>query len=253
MSRTTMYKCDHCENALTGFIGEMWQASILTIGPNMPDVHACSKEHLSLALAKAFGIDVNWKMVDEIERAKASWMTTQGALDAAKDRLQQTEADLASKRSRIAELETTIVNRDRAYSMLEGSHAATRDERNALEKRLAEATAVPTVDGKTPGQVAFEAWTSAFVALYGGKPVKWDPPLANIWDPTAQAVLRAFGQNAVEALGRVRAAIGARFTYLRQNTLRGQALAIIDDELANLSTPVDITDPKKPTKPSEET
>jgi hypothetical protein len=70
MSCQIVYKCDHCGAKVSPYINEQWRASFLTVGANIDDVHACSKEHLGLALAKTFGIDVNWKMVDEIERCK---------------------------------------------------------------------------------------------------------------------------------------------------------------------------------------
>jgi hypothetical protein len=185
--------------------------------------------------------------------------------------------DSASKR--IAELEAQLASEIKERQVCQGNMRELEKSQAELTARIADllqllddATAVPTADGKAPGQVAFEAWTSAFVALYGGKPVKWDPPLANIWDPTAQAVLRAFGQNAAEALERVRDVLCKRpalnLVFGIEYVTIPQVRAAFDSKLAELGgktkPPTDhahevgscthcdtrgITDTKPPTKP----
>jgi hypothetical protein len=95
-----------------------------------------------------------------------------------------------------------------------------------LERRLAEATAVPTVDGKTPGQL--------LVTRMDGESF-WDrltPEEQAITERAALAVLRAFGQNAAEALGRVRVRL-AEASFAGEITL-GDMYRTVDDELAKL-------------------
>jgi len=49
----------------------------------------------------------------------------------------------------------------------------------------------PTADGKTPGQVAFEAW--------GNQSDEWHKSLCSNWQAAASAVLAAFGGAELEA------------------------------------------------------
>jgi len=49
----------------------------------------------------------------------------------------------------------------------------------------------PTADGKTPGQVAFEAW--------GNQSDEWHKSLCSNWQAAASAVLAAFGNVSLEA------------------------------------------------------
>jgi len=49
----------------------------------------------------------------------------------------------------------------------------------------------PTADGKTPGQVAFEAW--------GNQSDEWHKSLCSNWQAAASAVLAAFGNQSLEA------------------------------------------------------
>ncbi len=72
-------------------------------------------------------------------------------------------------------------------------------------KELAETTP-PTADGKTPGQVAFEAWAN--------EPQKWEySDFQNDWHRCASAVLAAFG-------GQVQAEAQAKLDYVHNMGLR---------------------------------
>ena len=59
MSCKVMYTCDHCGKEVSPYIGKQWKAGFLTVGPNIEDIHACSFEHLTLALAKTFYIPLD--------------------------------------------------------------------------------------------------------------------------------------------------------------------------------------------------
>ena len=59
MSCEIKYKCDHCGDDVSPYIGKQWRASMLTVGPSMDDIHACSKEHLGFAVANAFGVPID--------------------------------------------------------------------------------------------------------------------------------------------------------------------------------------------------
>jgi hypothetical protein len=121
------------------------------------------------------------------------WMAAQSALDVEKERHRKTTQELGAAHDRIAE----------------------------LEKRLAEQSAPVDANGKTPGQVVRAVFKS-------GPPAHDDAECASHWERAARAVLQAFG-NGAEALRQVRDKIGARFTYLQQITMRGEAFAIIDE------------------------
>ncbi len=84
-----------------------------------------------------------------------------------------------------------------------------------LEERLADLTAPPTADGKTPGQVDYEAYSAARLGL-DDRGSRWEhlDERTKQWNEAgAEAVLRAFGgrpgqttqTNAVDALRRVMA------------------------------------------------
>lgn len=113
-----------------------------------------------------------------------------------------------------------------------------------LITELREQNAPVDATGKTPGDVAYEAWR-ALPSVQQTERDRGRPYLEphNLcatekeeWAAISTAVLRAFG-NGAEALRRVR----ERLTIEDDPT--GYFRSIIDDELAN------ITDPQKPTKP----
>ena len=181
------------------------------------------------------------------------------------------------RRARIAELEKELARvrateQERRRLEIESHKGIVAD----LEKRLAEATAVPTVDGKTPGEVAYEAWrglpsSKEYARTSGAGFGAVSKPERGEWEAIAQAVLRAFGG---EALRKVRERI-AGGSYQPSDDDDGEvvdleyATQVIDSEIANIgaaitdtskptkpaaieSAPPGLTGPKKPTKPSEE-
>jgi hypothetical protein len=91
--------------------------------------------------------------------------------------------------ARITELEQQLAGEIKERQVCQGNM-------RELEKRLAEATAVPTADGKTPGEVAYETWRILpGVRFQYAKTKEWDN-LAQFereeWEAIARAVLRAF-------------------------------------------------------------
>jgi hypothetical protein len=180
--------CDHCGAELRNYIGSLWRASLLTIGANMDDVHGCSKEHLGFALAKAFGIPIDTNTLTLVTQKNE-------ALEAARD---------------------IAIKRDEACAEVDRLSRRIAE----LEKRLVP----PTVDGKTPGVVAREAW-------HGEDEPDDDAGILVDWENAAQAVLRAFGQNAAEALGRVRERLVGMGVTPAEESLRADFLSVIDSAL----------------------
>ena len=115
-----------------------------------------------------------------------------------------------------------------------------------LKKRIAELTAPVTVDGKTPGRVAYMAYKTRMHRLIGvGNETRddFDDLIDDdqcAWADCALAVLRAFGQpsqttqDAADALRRARARIEAAPVAAGACRIKEGALAIIDDEIAKL-------------------
>jgi hypothetical protein len=110
-----------------------------------------------------------------------------------------------------------------------------RDGRIAeLEKRLAEQVAPVNADGKTPGQVGFEAWQEQYAARRGSVSRPWSEetrPCHECEEASAQAVLRAFG-NGAEALRQVRKRIGNMTEA--PDEIRFACRRVIDDEIAKV-------------------
>lgn len=77
----------------------------------------------------------------------------------------------------------------------------------------------PTADGKTPGQVAFEAW--------GNEPDEWHKSLCSNWQAAASAVLAAFGGTGLEqAIARIEAVPWKELDREWDNALGGYENAI---------------------------
>lgn len=137
-------------------------------------------------------------------------------------------------RERIAELEERLAEQDAEHEKLVSAKRRAEARVRAWEERTGESgPSAPrivgaklntmTVDGKTPGQVAFEVRTTAVDEATGQPPSgdSWDKVAdwrRETWETAARAVLRAFGNsppgqtpqaNAVEALQRVRDRINA--------------------------------------------
>ena len=171
------------------------------------------------------------------------------AKDAELKRLdEQTERD----QLRIAELEASLAREKGEYfNIIQQNQAqlenlAKRDEWIAeLEKHRAHTTA----EGKTPGQVMHEAWCG-LDCRRGGKPLAWHELHETACEErqiVARTVLSAFGQNAVEALERVRDQLDDKLyslstvgtdtdgTFLvRMDKMLEAAKNAIDDEIAKL-------------------
>lgn len=97
MSCKVMYTCDHCGKEVSPYINRQWKAGFLTVGSNIDDIHACSKEHLSLALAKVFDIPLDTSTLRLVTEKN-------DALNAARVAI----VDRDNMRARVAELEPRI-------------------------------------------------------------------------------------------------------------------------------------------------
>ena len=255
MSEKTVITCDHCGVTAENTMKFRFTAMFVNGAYDMPNLDACSREHLGLALAKAFGLPID---------AKAAELFVEHAKSEARRVFLETEVKRLE--ARIAELERQ--DRDaftpNPISMMVDSWANPKKEWDAA-------------NGKTPGTLARDVFCQGVPDLdsrvIGGAAAK-------SWELAAQAVLRAFGQprqttqDAVEALPRVRDRVSNEIHYEHKCLI----LDIVDDELAKLETkpatnaeavamyeatkdaarrafpdePQAITLPTKPTKPLRE-
>ena len=130
MSCKVMYTCDHCGKEVSPYIGKQWKAGFLTVGPNIEDIHACSFEHLTLALAKTFYIPLDASTLRLVTEKN-------DALNAARAAI--VECD--NMRARLAELEARmpaneVTNAERAQ--YEATIELQRKRIEELEARIAE-------------------------------------------------------------------------------------------------------------------
>jgi hypothetical protein len=134
-------------------------------------------------------------------------------------------------REKVAEMEKRLVDTEASRKAADAMVDARQKRIQELEKCLVEATAVPTVDGKTPGQFLVDAYNCVSNRGLAG---------AESNEQVANAVLRAFGG---EALRMVRERIDATermsndTEYGKEWIHRGETLAIIDDEIESLGAP----------------
>jgi TolA-binding protein len=124
MSYKAVYTCDHCGADVSQYVGEQWAAHIFTVGPNMPNLHGCSKEHLGFALAKAFGFPANL-------------ISAMGQLDEAR---QSHAARESEANKRIASLEASEKAVCVAAVQLEDEIQYINRRLSSLEKQLADET-----------------------------------------------------------------------------------------------------------------
>ncbi len=148
---------------------------------------------------------------------------------------QQYEKTIELQKQRIAELETVIDQKDACIqgkrSAVEAAEKWQSDDKariSELEKQLSEATKVPVVDGKTPGQVGHEAFLMKRFGYLAG-PVYGEDVNVGEWEAVGSAVLRAFG-NGAEQLREVRKRIAAN--YEEQTT--ESILETTDSHIENL-------------------
>ena len=129
--------------------------------------------------------------------------------EAADTEIKKVKSEIESLKNRLAE---QSARESRLHVVLSDHGLPT--EPKALARALAQRNAPITVDGKTPGQVGFEAWTKQWAEIMGETPAEWGREISfskRCEEASANAVLRAFGQpsqtaraNAVDALRRVR-------------------------------------------------
>ena len=72
MSEKTVITCDHCGIPVENTTKSRFTAMLVNAAYDMPTIDGCSKEHLGLALAKAFGLPIDAKAADLfVEHAKS--------------------------------------------------------------------------------------------------------------------------------------------------------------------------------------
>ena len=72
MSEKTVITCDHCGIPVENTTKSRFTAMPVNAAYDMPTIDGCSKEHLGLALAKAFGLPIDAKAADLfVEHAKS--------------------------------------------------------------------------------------------------------------------------------------------------------------------------------------
>jgi hypothetical protein len=210
--------CDHCGKEVPNTYDGNYALTLCNAAGGNGDrdyLHGCSKEHLGFAVAKAFGIPID-----------GDWAHTVGALT---KKLQEASAH----RDNLAR------DADERLTQLQEA----RKQIETLKQQLAHTPPPPNVDGKTPADVAREAFAAVVQNHHESEGVSG-------WDAAAYAVLSAFAPNPTqavrEALGRVRERIGSMTEA--PDEIRFRCRRIIDAELSTLPA-ADLTGPKKPTKP----
>ena len=173
MSEKTVITCDHCGIPVENTTKSRFTAMPVNAAYDMPTIDGCSKEHLGLALAKAFGLPIDTKAADLfVEHAKSE--AHRVFLEADVKRLEARIGEIEQMAARIAELEQQKALLGNA---LQGGAYDVKDlcARIAeLEKRshmvvpnpismMVESWANPqkewdAANGKTPGQVNYAAF-----------------------------------------------------------------------------------------------
>lgn len=216
MSRVTTYTCDHCGAKVSPFIGEQWAANVSTVGPNMPDVHGCSKEHLGLALAKAFGVPADGAATDAIREMKATIARKDVQLEENINARNAAEVRVAQLAARIDELKKRIAEQSTRESELHATLAAhgLPTEPKALARELAQRSAPTPPDTRS----GLERLDTA-------------------------AVLRKVRERLLDRSTEIPFGDGSKRRFVAL-----QAVFDTIDELSELEA--NITDPQKPTKPA---
>jgi predicted nucleic acid-binding Zn-ribbon protein len=190
---------------------------------------------------------------DEMKRAQER--------DDALERVTTLEATIEQQRARIEELseanrdldqtsESLVKRIDELESLTRSTvemseKVSTQAEKiTAYAKRIAELEerlVVPTVDGKTPGQVFADISSRTPLSL----------PIETAREIMAAGLLRAFCPQMVRgALEKVRGRIEEQFANIHDYGVRCEAREIIDDEIAKLGANVDLLEQAQPTTPS---
>jgi hypothetical protein len=221
----TIYTCDHCGKDVPNMYKALYSVMFTNAMGGHDDVHGCSREHLGFAVARTFGIPIDGNLAAKLE-----------AVSAHRDSL-ASDAD---------ERLTQLQEARKQIETLKGQLMHAIDSGDAAREQLAHTPPPPNVDGKTPADVAREAFQHVVQNHHESEGVSG-------WNAAARAVLSAFApdptQAVMEALGRVRRDIAQRDVRKEHGQMAtDMALAIIDDELSALPA-ADLTGPKKPTKP----
>ena len=246
MSCEIKYKCDHCGDDVSPYIGKQWRASMLTVGPSMDDIHACSKEHLGFAVANAFGVP--------IDANAAAIALTRNVLHSSNE----------AKASRIAELEAhaaTLTGLASQYKADRDSLEETRRMHSArvieLEKQLPARRDVESdhyynaaFDGVDYGKVAYERF----------RELPATPKDAAPWDRLKGAERNEWRAIVEPVVERVRAEKSRPSIVADNETIErfavivgengGESLSSAEMERIAKAVIETITDTTKPTKPA---
>ena len=104
MSEKTVITCDHCGIPVENTTKSRFTAMPVNAAYDMPTIDGCSKEHLGLALAKAFGLPIDAKAADLfVEHAKSE--ARRVFLETEAKRLEARIGEIEQMAARIAELE----------------------------------------------------------------------------------------------------------------------------------------------------
>jgi hypothetical protein len=194
------------------------------MGPNdngIPGIAALLRDRIAPILAAKDA------RIATLEAANAiSLGAAKAANEVTNSERQQFDITIGLQKQRIAELDNLRIDADEKHAIAQQYVLSLEKRRDELEKQLAEATKVPVVDGKTPGQVGHEAFLMKRFGYLAG-PVYGEDVNVGEWEAGGSAVLRAFG-NGAEALKRVREKLAAN-----QEPCDGDmAYQVIDAEIA---------------------
>lgn len=226
MSEKTVITCDHCEVTVENTTKSRFTVMPVNAAYDMPTIDACSREHLGLALAKAFGLPIDTKAADLfVEHAKSE----------ARRVFLETEAKRLE--ARVVELEKrSYMAVPNPISMMVDSWANPQKEWDAA-------------NGKTPGRFYHDTRRTIW-ANQGHSHIEWKDLTTREQEAeeyAANAVLLAFGNsppgqttqaNTVEALRRVRDKLcnqpAFNLVFGMEYVTIAQLRKVFDDELAKL-------------------
>lgn len=155
MSMKTVYMCDHCGAECDGdqyaSIGRWDEPKTITFGKT---IHGCTKEHLGLALAKAFGIGVDGRCAGIITAKDLEISSRDKLIEEARQAHAMLESQIQHLNRSLDE-QSKLIGTDRAEStraILENGRL--QSKMRYLEQQLAAANAPSITDTTKPTKPA---------------------------------------------------------------------------------------------------
>lgn len=92
----TIITCDHCEAVCDGKLSITTSYALGILMGSQADIHACSREHLCFALAKAFGIPIDGNLAARVDELQRMLTGAQYDADSTREELSRAQVHIAS-------------------------------------------------------------------------------------------------------------------------------------------------------------